>query len=80
MRRTVLVASAGIVLMLSKKNKNWIKNARIEKIVKGVYMDSSMWDDLENEAKKDDRSTNWMITNILKTWIKNKKKARAKGR
>ena len=47
-------------------------------------MDSVIWDTLDDESKKEDRSTNWMINKIIKDWIENRKtkdkKARAKGR
>jgi hypothetical protein len=55
-----------------------------EKIIRGLYMDSSTWNTLDDESKKEDRSTNWMINKIIKEWIENNKtkdkKARAKGR
>ncbi|MGW8324118.1 MAG: hypothetical protein ACWGNI_00350 [Desulfobacterales bacterium] len=55
-----------------------------EKVIRGVYMDSVIWDTLDDESKKEDRSTNWMINKIIKDWIENRKtkdkKARAKGR
>ena len=51
-----------------------------DKIIRGLYMDSIIWDTLDNESKKEDRSTNWMINKIIKEWIEKKKKARAKGK
>lgn len=55
-----------------------------EKVIRGVYMDSVIWDTLDDESKKEERSTNWMINKIIKDWIENNKtkdkKARAKGR
>ena len=51
-----------------------------EKIVKGVYMDSTLWDELEKESRKTDRSTNWMIVDILKKYFKNNKTRRARAR
>jgi hypothetical protein len=51
-----------------------------EKIVKGVYMDSSMWDAIEEESKKEERSTNWMISKILKDWIESRKSKTRRAR
>jgi hypothetical protein len=55
-----------------------------EKVIRGVYMDSVVWDTLDDESKKEERSTNWMINKIIKDWIENNKtkdkKARTKGR
>lgn len=53
-----------------------------EMLIKGVYLESSIWDTIEEESKKIERSRNWMISKILKDWIENNKtkdkKARAK--
>lgn len=46
--------------------------------VKGIYMDDAIWNEMKKESEKEDRSISWMISDILKTWIENKKKARAK--
>lgn len=49
-----------------------------EMVIKSVYVESSDWKAIEEESKKIERSTNWMISKILKDWIEKKKKARAK--
>lgn len=42
-------------------------------------MDDTIWNEIKKESEKEDRSTSWMISKILKDWIKSrKKKARAK--
>jgi hypothetical protein len=47
-----------------------------EMVIKSVYVASSDWEAIEEESKKIERSTNWMVSRIIKDWIENNKKPR----
>ena len=48
--------------------------------IRGIYMDTLIWKHIEDESKRIDRSVNWVVADILKSWIEKRKKARAKGK
>jgi hypothetical protein len=47
-----------------------MKNEKIEKTRKTIYIDASVWKLIERHSAKIERSENWTIREILTKWAK----------
>lgn len=54
--------------------KNLIKDKSLKRTIKGIYLPEKNWKILNRHAYKLERSTNWLVTKIIDSWISKHKK------